>query len=136
MQMLRTVVPLVVLLMVASPRLLAQFPGGGQTGLNAALLKMFGDNLSFSSKAALRLQEKGGKDPVAMFVDFSMLDGNVRMDLDMSTLKSSELPPAALAQFKAAGLDKVVTIIKPHQRVALVYYPTIRSYAEMPMSKE
>jgi len=127
---------LLTFLLAAPPGLLAQFPGGGQTGLNAALLKIFGDIVSFSSKAEIRMQEKSGKQPIAMLVDFSMLDGSVRMDLDMSTLKSSELPPAALAQFKAAGLDKVVTVVKPNQKVALVYYPNIRSYTEMPMSKE
>jgi hypothetical protein len=134
--MLQTLVLLALLLLSAPPCLLAQFPGGAQTGLNAALLKLFGEVLSFTSKAEIRLQEKGAKEPVVMLVDFSMLDGNVRMDLDMSALKSSELPPAALAQFKAAGLDKVVTVIKPNQKTALVFYPSIRSYAQLPMSKE
>jgi hypothetical protein len=136
MRILRRLAALSPLLLGWPSTLLAQFPGSGQTGLNAALLNLFGDTTSFSSRAEIRLQEKGGKEPVSMLVDFSMLDGNVRMDLDMSALKSSELPPAALAGFKLAGLDKVVTVIKPHQKSAVLFYPAIRSYAELPMSKE
>ena len=114
----------------------AQMPGGGRSGINAAMLKLFGEFSSFSSKAEVRMLDKGAKEPISMMVDFSMLDGQVRMDLDISTLKSTEVSAEILQSFKAAGLDKVTTIIRPHQKSALLIYPVVRGYVDLPMSKE
>jgi len=114
----------------------AQLPGGNQAGLNAAMLKLFGDIGGFTSKAEVRLQEKDSSDTMTMTVDFAMLDGKVRMDLDMSGLKSKRVPPETLAAFKAAGLDKLATIVRPDRKSTLLIYPTVRGYAETLMSKE
>jgi hypothetical protein len=73
---------------------------------------------------------------MTMAVDFAMLDGQVRMDLDMATLKSKQLPPTALASFKSAGLDKVVTILRPQRKSAMIVYPSYRGYVEMPLAPE
>ena len=113
----------------------AQFPGGNQSTLNAAMLKLFSDFSNFVSKADLELREKGTA-PTTMTVDLAMLAGKVRMDLDMANLKSSQFPAQALATFKAAGLDKLATIARPDRRMSMVIYPAAKSYVEIPMSKE
>jgi len=114
----------------------AQLPGGSQAGMNAAMLKMFGDITAFSSKADVRVQERGAREPMTMTVDFAMLDGKVRMDLDMSTVKSKQLPADLLAGYKSAGMDKVATVLRPDRKSALLIYPAVRGYVELPMSKE
>ena len=126
---------LVAVLQTSGPAL-AQFPGSSPNGLNAAMLKLFGEFTSFSSKADVRVQEKGSREPMTMTVDMSMLDGKVRMDLDISTLKSKQIPAETLAGFKAAGLARVVTVIRPERKSALLIYPTVRAYVDLPMSKE
>ena len=113
-----------------------QLPGGSQTGVNAAMLKLFEDFTSFTSKADLRVQDKQTKEPMSMLVDFSMLDGQVRMDLDMTTIRSKQLPPQTLASLKAAGLEKVVTVLRPQKKSAIIAYPSARGYVEMPLSPE
>jgi hypothetical protein len=114
----------------------AQVPGGGQAGLNAAMLKLFEDIGGFTSKAEVRLQEKGSPEVITMTVDFAMRDGKARMDLDMGAVKSKQLPPEALAAFKVAGLDKLATIVRPDRKSTLLVYPAVQSYAETPMSKD
>src|SRR6266498_3630866 len=114
----------------------AQLPGGNQAGLNASMLKLFGEFSAFSSKADLRLQEKGAREPMTMTVDFAMLDGKVRVDLDMSTVKSKQIPPEILASYKSAGMDRVATILRPDRKTALLIYPSVQGYVELPMSKE
>jgi len=114
----------------------AQVPGGGQAGMNAAMLKLFGDVGGFTSKADVRLQEKGSPEVMTMTVGFSMRDGKVRMDLDMGAVKSKQLPPETLAAFKVAGLDKLATIVRPDRKSTLLVYPSVQGYAETPMSKE
>lgn len=136
MRILQIVPVALAVLLTGETGLRAQVPGGNQTALNAAMLKLFGEVTSFTSKADVRLLEKGAKEPMTMSVDFAMLDGNARMDLDMATLKSKQLPAETLASFKAAGLDKLATIVRPDRKVTVVIYPVVRSYAEMPMSKQ
>jgi hypothetical protein len=131
------IVPVAVAVLIAGAGVVhAQVPGGNQTGLNAAMLKLFGETTSFTARADVRLLEKGAKEPVTMLADFAMLDGKARMDLDMATLKSKQLPAETLASFKAAGLDKLATIVRPDRKVILLIYPAVRSYAEMTMSKQ
>jgi hypothetical protein len=136
MRILQIVPVALAVLLTGETGLRAQVPGGNQTALNAAMLKLFGEVTSFTSKADVRLLEKGAKEPMTMAVDFAMLDGNARMDLDMATLKSKQLPAETLASFKAAGLDKLATIVRPDRKVTILIYPVVRSYAEMPMSKQ
>lgn len=114
----------------------AQLPAGGQAGLNAALLKLLGDVPGFKSKAEVRVEEKGQNSPMTMLVDFLFLEGKARLDLDMNTIKSKQLPPETLAGFKAAGMDKVSTIVRPDRKSALILYPATQGYVEMPMSKD
>src|SRR5689334_11651799 len=136
MRILRNFSVTVAVLMVGAIALRAQVPGGNQTALNAAMLRLFGETTNFAAKADVRLLEKGAKEPITMVADFAMLDGKARMDLDMATLKSKQLPAETLASFKAAGLDKLATIVRPDRKVIVLIYPTVRSYTEMTMSKQ
>lgn len=136
MKTVRIVLLVVAVLVEGGVALRAQVPGGGQPGLNAAMLRLFGETSNFTARADVRLLEKGAKEPMTMLADFAMLDGKARMDLDMATLKSKQLPAETLASFKAAGLDKLATIVRPDRKVIILIYPLVRSYAEMPMSNQ
>jgi len=114
----------------------AQIPTGGQAGMNAALLKLFGEFPAFTSRAEVRLQDKPGRATTTLAMDFAMLDGKVRMDLDMDSVKSSQVAPEMLASLKAAGLSKLVTVMRPDRTNVLLIYPNAKSFAEIPMAKE
>src|SRR5207247_3277744 len=91
---------------------------------------------AFLSKADVRMQEKGAREAMTITVDFAMLDRKVRMDLDMSTVKSKQIPAEVLASYKSAGMDRVATILRPDRKSALLIYPSVQGYVELPMSKE
>ena len=109
---------------------------GGQSGLNAAMLKLFGDTKYCSSQAEVRMLNKSGAETMTMPIAFSLLDGQMRVELDMTRVKSKEMPPEAAASFKQMGLDKMISIIRPDKKLTIVIYPSLRSYSETPMSKE
>jgi hypothetical protein len=67
---------------------------------------------------------------------FSMLDGKIRADIDMGRVKSKDMPPEAAASLKQMGMDKMVSIVRPDKKLTIIIYPTVKSYAEIPMSKE
>jgi len=133
LKQLTVLVPLACLFALAAN---AQVPGGGPAGLNTAMLKLFGEVGGFTSKAEVRMQEKGSSEVMTMTVDFAMRDGKVRMDLDMGAVKSKQLPPETLAAFKVAGLDKLSTIVLPDRKSTLIIYPSVQAYAETPMPKD
>jgi hypothetical protein len=114
----------------------AQLTGAGQTGLNAVMLKLLEEFPFFSSRTEMTMQEKGSSDVMTMAVDMAKLNPKVRVDLDMDTLKSKQVPPQTIAGFKAAGMGRVITVIRPDQKSALLIYPMVRSYVDLPMAKE
>jgi len=114
----------------------AQVPALGQPGMNGAMMRLFGSHTAFSSKAQVRMLDKAGKETMSMPMDFALLDGRIRLDLDMSQVKSKDFTPAMLAPMKQMGMDRLATILRPDQRVTLVVCPALQSYAELPMSPE
>jgi hypothetical protein len=125
-----------VIVLLAGGAAQAELPSGNPPGLNAAMLQLFRDIPGFSSKAEVRLVEKGEKMPTTMVMSFSMLDGNVRLDLDMATVHSKQMTADTLASLKQAGLDRLTTIVRPDRKTATLVYPAVQSFVEMPMTKE
>jgi hypothetical protein len=111
-------------------------PGSGQPGINGALLKLFGATTGFSAKAEVRMLDDAGKETLGMEMDFAVLEGKVRAELDMSQVKSAEVKTEDLARLKQLGLDRVVTIVRPDKKSALVIYPALQAYTEAPMTPE
>ncbi|MDB6018109.1 MAG: hypothetical protein JWR19_2598, partial [Pedosphaera sp.] len=62
----------------------AQMPGGASSSMNSAMIKLFGNNTSFISKAELRVLDKSQKETTSLPLVFNMLDGKVRMEMDMN----------------------------------------------------
>jgi hypothetical protein len=114
----------------------AQLPGGGQPGVNGAMLKLFSDISAFSSKAEVRFTDKSTKEVTTMTMGFMMQDRKVRLELDMSQIKSKQLTKESLTAMKAAGLDKLVTVVRPDRKVAMLIYPAVAGYVEMPMTRD
>ncbi len=113
-----------------------QIPAGGSGGMNAALLKLFADFPAFTSRANVKLEEKPSRAITTLEMDFAMLDGKVRMDLDMAAVKSAKMSPEMLASLKAGGLNRLVTVLQPARKNVLLIYPAAKSFAEIPMAKE
>jgi len=114
----------------------AQAPAAGQAGLNAILLRLFGEFPGFTAKADVSFREKGSSETVTMRIGFAMRDGNARLDLDLADMKSKQLGQEELAGLKRAGLDKTTTILRVDRRVALLVYPAVEAYVELPLAKE
>jgi len=137
--MIKRIHSLTVLLSIVGlcPCARAQFGSpGGQAGLNAAMTKLFGETKSFTSQAEVKMLDKGGTETMTMPMTFSMLEGKIRADIDMARVKSKDMPPEAAASLKQMGMDKMVSIVRPDKKLTIIIYPALKSYAEVPMSKE
>jgi len=127
------------LLIFASSSLLtrAQFnPGGPQTGVNAAMIKLFGDHTAFSSRANVRMLDNSGTESMSLPLKMTMRDGKVRAELDLGQVKSREMSPEIAASLKQMGMDRMITIMRPDRKTMFYIYPSLQAYAEMPMPKD
>lgn len=104
-------------------------PGGG--GLNASMLKLFGEHKAFSAQAEARVNASG--DEMFIPMDFVVLHGKLRMELDLSKMKSKQIPAEAAAMLKGMGMDRMVNVLLPEKKKMLVIYPALEAFAEMDM---
>lgn len=104
-------------------------PLGGHI-LTGAMLQLFGDNKAFT--AGLEMQVKSGPSGGLMILPGRMayLDGNSRLELDLSSAKGGAMPPDAAAQIKQIGMDKMVVLAKPDRKAVYLVYPGMQAYAE------
>jgi outer membrane lipoprotein-sorting protein len=91
--------------------------------------KLFGDNQTFS--ATMEMQVNSGGSPITMSGKMNFDQGNSRVEMDMSAMKGTSLPPDAAGMMKSAGLDRMVTISLANKKTAYVIYPNAQAYAEM-----
>ena len=115
----------------------AQLPSEGvPAGVSAAMLQLFGNATAFTARADVRVLDNSRNERIRTPVDFAALDGKLRAEIDMTQIRSKELPPAALAGLKQLGVDRVVSVVRPDRKVIYIIYPRAKSYANLPMAKE
>jgi hypothetical protein len=114
-----------------------QVPGGGASpaGMNSAIVKLFGSN-NFTAAATVTVKDSAGTQILLTPMDFTLLDGKVRVQIDLSQMKSKEMSPAAANSLMQMGLSRVVSVIRPDKQTGYVIYPDRKAYANMPFSKE
>jgi hypothetical protein len=121
---------------LSAAALLAQAPMGGSVtsgNFSAGMRKLFGENKAFSAQMAMQVLDKSAKETLSATMNFSMLDGKVRTEVDMGAMKSSQMPAGMSDQLKQMGMDKVVSIMRPDKKIMYIVYPTLKSYVEMPL---
>jgi hypothetical protein len=124
-----------VTLAVLTQTTFAQRGGAPQTGVNAAMLKMFGDVKAFSANATVRVMDQSEQEISTVPMVMSLRDGKLRAEMDITQAKGAGIPPEAGAMMKQAGLDKMVMLIQPDQKVSTMMFPTLQSYANSPVNE-
>lgn len=95
--------------------------------------RFFGKDRTFSASAHMTIASgaQGGKQEMDM--QYALLDGKVRTEVDMSKMMSGGKNPQAAAHMKAMGMDRVITIVDSTKRTICMIYPSMKAYAEMTM---
>lgn len=124
----------VVFILICTPGIEAQMPGGA-TGMNTALLKLFGKNNNFSLKADMRMLV-ASKELMSLKFDMAVLNGKLRVDVDVADAKGDIMTPEQIAQMKAMRMDRSSSILRPDKNLLYVVYPGLKAYAEVPLPKE
>ena len=125
-------------LMLGTVAAWSQMPGGDKstTGMTSAMIKFFGANTNFIAKADLRVLDKNQQETTSMPIGLQLLGNRMRMDVDMTEVKSKDISPEFAATMKSMGMDQMTTILLPDKQTVVSIYPSLKSYAETPMSKD
>jgi len=113
----------------------AQVPSGSPGDVNIAIIKLFGTNTTFNAAADVQVLDRSQREWARTAMGFTVLDGKIRMDVDMGQIKSAALPADAVVALKRLNLDRLASIARPDKRTTCVIYPGTRSYVSLPMSK-
>jgi hypothetical protein len=105
-------------------------------GVNSAMIKLFGDNASFTAQADVRVMNSNHVAWLQMPSVFACTDTKFRVDVDMKLIKSTQVQPSTINTFKQLGMDRVTSVIRPDKKATYIIYPGAQSYASMPLSNE
>ena len=120
----------------AQPGPRGRSPGGPPTGpqFGGSLAKIFGEHSAFFANT--KMQVTGGSPQEEMIVPgkLAYLDGKSRFEMNMSKMKSKQLPADAAAQMKEMGMDQMIAIGRPDKKVTYLIYSGLESYVENPLT--
>ena len=114
----------------------AQLGGSSTPGLNAGMIKMFGETKAFSAQAEARILDKEQKEISTLPMKVALREGKLRAEMDLSELKGGQIPPEFAAMLKGSGMDRMVTLVLPEKKVTTIIYPGLQSYAEMASTED
>ncbi|HVM63117.1 MAG TPA: DUF4412 domain-containing protein [Verrucomicrobiae bacterium] len=104
--------------------------GGGARDFGSAYMaKIFGANQAFTATAAFSVTDAQHGTPMEMEASYAFLKGNLRTDVDTTSMKGGQMPPQAIAQIKQMGMDKAVNIYRSDKKQMYLMYPGLKSYA-------
>jgi len=117
--------------LVASAFAQGMLGGPGRGGSGAGLADIFGKDKAFSATAHTTIADGSGKEIQSMDMNYFVLEGKVRMEMDMAKMQGAHMPPSAIAQMKQMGMDRSVHIMLPGKHVSYMVYPGLKAYCEM-----
>lgn len=129
-----------VLWLLTGSTCLAQLPGsGGSKNLGtdfATLSKLFGEHAAFTAKSDVRVYDKNQKETTSVAMNFACLDNKSRVEIDISQMKSKDMPAGAAAAVKQMGMDRLITIVRPDKKARYLVFPGLQSYVNNPLTAE
>jgi hypothetical protein len=108
--------------------------GPGNIG-SADMAKIFGHNQAFTATANISIVDAQHGPPMEMDTSYAFLKGNLRTEIDMTSMKGRQMPPQAVAQMKQMGMDRAVNIYRGDKKVMYLVYPGLKSYTEISSSQ-
>jgi hypothetical protein len=110
----------------------AQMPSSGlSSGMSDAMAKVFGTNLSFSATVHTEVKMEPQNQVVTMAGKTYFSGGDSRTEIDMTQMTGNAIPPEGVAQMKAMGMDKIVSITDNNKKALYVIYPSLQAYTKV-----
>ncbi|MGA9874674.1 MAG: hypothetical protein WBQ21_02600, partial [Solirubrobacteraceae bacterium] len=105
----------------------AQAGGPGNGPMGDVMTKVFGTNLDFSANMETQVKMMPKNEDVSMSGKIYFANGDSRTEMDMTDMKGGSMNPQTIAQLKSMGMDKVVSISRPGEKVMYMIYPGLQA---------
>jgi hypothetical protein len=92
-------------------------------GVNSAMIKLFGDNATFTAQADIRVMNSNHVVWLQMPSVFACTDAKFRVDVNMKLIKSTQVQPSTINTFKQLGMDRITSVIRPDKKATYIIYP-------------
>lgn len=99
---------------------------------SATFSKLCGDHKAFSAGAVVQMNQTAGSESLTTPCKVAYLDRKLRMEIDLTQSKGSQLPAGMTAQLKAMGMGEMAILSHEAKGVSYLVYPGLQSYAEVP----
>jgi len=120
---------------LAGCSVLAQLPGGGAAGGMDALLRLFGDTKDFTAKVNVQVLDASRQEVASFPMQLTLLDKKQRVEMDLTQMKSKQMPAGMADTLKQMGMAQFVNIVRPDKKLAYSMYPTLKVVLTQPWSK-
>lgn len=104
--------------------------GGPSVGSDAAFIKLFENFKGFSSECEISI-DSPAQGKMTLFCTMDLSDKKVRTDMDLTKMKSAQMPPEAMEQVKAMGMARMCSIVLSDKKEMYLIYPDLKAYAKM-----
>jgi hypothetical protein len=105
-------------------------PGRGNIG-SADMAKIFGNNQAFTATADISITDAQHGPPMAMEASYAFLKGNLRTDIDMTSMKGTTNAAASHRPDETDGHGSGREHLSWRQEVMYLVYPGLKSYTEI-----
>lgn len=117
----------------------AQFgpPGGSSFGpkFDAAMTKLFGENPDFSADLDYLMKEGSKGKTMTMPGKLAFSAGKSRFEMNLAAMQGGQMTPETAAQMAAMGMDQMILISQPEQKLIYLIYPGLKAYATNDMKE-
>lgn len=112
----------------------AQMGGPAGGNFENGMEKLFSSTPVFTATMNTAISSQNG--PMNVKAKMYFDHENSRTEMNMADVKGGGLPPSAVAQMQAMGMDKIVMITPSDKKNIYMVYPKIHSYASVPMPSD
>jgi hypothetical protein len=95
------------------------------------MAKLFGENKNFSCQIEVEATPTDRPETVSMTGRLTYSEGKSRLEMDLTKIKGSMMPPATVEQLKAFGMAEMILINRPDTGSSVLVYPGLQSFARM-----
>jgi len=135
--MLRRILIWSVLMLMCSPGLQGQgLSGVAPSAVDPALTRLFGEFQNFTANATVRVYDQSEQEMVSTEMKFAVKDGSMRMDLNLSQLKSKDLPAGASEALRQLGMTNVISLMLPARESSYIVYPGLKAILKVTMTED
>src|SRR5439155_21536608 len=97
--------------------------------------QLFGKSMAFTATAHVSVMNSSGRESNAAEMDYAMLDGMLRTEINMANTSAGEKSASAMEKMAGLGMSVMVQLIRPDKKASYVIYPGLKGYCESQLGK-